>query len=378
MNLKEPTMKISWLLTAACLCAGASLAAAEKSEIPLREHADESPLILDTATQKQLGIATAVVEQHALEHEIRAPGEVKSNAYASALVSPRIPAQVVRRHAKLGDQVKPGQPLVTLSSIEVAEAQGALIVSERDWQRVKSLGAEAISAKRHTEAQVARDQARAKLHAYGVGDGEIATLLQRGSARANGEFTLTAAQAGRVTADDFVIGERIEPGRALFALNDESTVWVEAQLAPDASERVRVGTAARVEAHAQSLPGKVVQLSHRTVEGSRTTPVRIEVANPGDLLHAGEFVEAYVAGAGATAVLAIPTAAITQLQGQASVFRANDSGGFDIVPIAIGETRGELTVVEQGLATGQVIVVEGVYVLKGRLLKSQLGEGHAD
>ncbi|MET0225484.1 MAG: efflux RND transporter periplasmic adaptor subunit, partial [Dokdonella sp.] len=234
-------MKISWLIATALLCTGPGFAAGETKEDSVHAHADESPLVLDAATQKRLGVVTAVVEQHALEQEIRAPGEVKSNAYASALVSPRIPAQVVRRHAKLGDQVKAGQALVTLSSVEVAEAQGMLIVSERDWQRVKSLGAEAVSAKRHTEAQVARDQARAKLHAYGVGDGEIATLLRQGSARANGEFTLAAAQSGRITADDFVIGQRIEPGTPLFALTDESTVWVEAQLAPDASERVRAG-----------------------------------------------------------------------------------------------------------------------------------------
>ncbi|HEY0231605.1 MAG TPA: efflux RND transporter periplasmic adaptor subunit [Dokdonella sp.] len=370
-------MKISWLF-AALLCTPLCLAAAETKQSPAREHADESPLVLDAAAQKRLGIVTAVVEQHALEHEIRAPGEVKSNAYASALVSPRIPAQVVRRHARLGDQVKAGQALVSLSSVEVAEAQGVLIVSEREWQRVQSLGAEAVSAKRHTEAQVARDQARARLRAYGIGDGEIAALLKQGSARATGEFTLTAPQSGRVSADDFVIGERIEPGKPLFALNDESTVWVEAQLAPDAVERVRAGAAARVQAHGQSLPGKVVQLSHRTVEGSRTTPVRIEVANPGDLLHAGEFVEAYIASAGATTSLAIPSAAITQLQGQASVFKASAAGGFDIAPIAVGETRGGLTVVAQGLAAGEVIVVDGVYALKARLLKSQLGEGHAD
>jgi cobalt-zinc-cadmium efflux system membrane fusion protein len=35
-------------------------------------------------------------------------------------------------------------------------------------------------------------------------------------------------------------------------------------------------------------------------------------------------------------------------------------------------------VIKQGLAAGDVIVVQGAYVLKARLLKSQLGEGHAD
>ena len=377
MNFKYSVIKVAWPFAAALLCAHAAFGAEETKE-SAGDHAAESPLRLDAATQARLGIVTAPVRQRTLEHELRAPGEVKSNAYASAIVSPRIAVQVVRRHARLGDTVKAGQTLVTLSSVDVAEAQGALIVAERDWQRVKSLGAEAVSAKRHVEAQVARDQARAKLRAYGIGDGEIAALLTQGSVRANGEFALTAPQAGRITSDEFVVGERIEPGRPLFALSDESTIWVEAQLAPDAIEHVRPGTTARIVAHGQTLTGNVVQLSHRTVEGSRTTPVRIEVANPDDLLHAGEFVQALILSTETSSALAIPSAAITPLQGQPSVFRVDGSGGFDVVPIEVGATRGSFTVVEQGLAAGEVIVVEGVYALKARLLKSQLGDGHAD
>ena len=121
-----------------------------------------------------------------------------------------------------------------------------------------------------------------------------------------------------------------------------------------------------------------MQLSHRTVEGSRTAPVRIEVVNRDDLLHAGEFVEAHISSTATSPALAIPTPAITQLQGQSIVFRADGEGSFEIAPIAVGATRGDFTIVEQGVAEGETIVVEGVYALKARLLKSQLGDGHAD
>ena len=60
---------------------------------------------------------------------MRVPGEVVINAYRSARVTTRITAQVVARHVTLGNHVEPGQPLVTLSSVEMAEAQGMLIVA---------------------------------------------------------------------------------------------------------------------------------------------------------------------------------------------------------------------------------------------------------
>jgi cobalt-zinc-cadmium efflux system membrane fusion protein len=355
-----------------------ALAFAAEEKKPAAEHGEENPLVVDIATQKQLGIVTAPVLAQALTEELRAPGEVKANAYATTLVSPRVPAQIVRRHVKLGDTVKAGQPLVTLSSVEVAEAQGALIVAGRDWSRVKALGADAVSAKRYTESQVARDQAYAKLRAYGVSEGEITALTREGSNRATGEFALVAPQAGRITTDDFIAGERVEPGKVLFTLVDEARIWVEAQLAPDAAERVKAGTAVRVIAHDQTLTGAVTQLSHRTVEASRTTPIRIEVPNENDALHPGEFVETFIATRGTANVLGVPSDAIVQLQGQPTVFKAEANGRFEPTPIQAGETRGTLTVIKQGLAAGDVIVVQGAYVLKARLLKSQLGEGHGD
>ncbi|MCT7004827.1 efflux RND transporter periplasmic adaptor subunit, partial [Salmonella enterica subsp. enterica serovar Carrau] len=69
--------------------------------------------------------------------------------------------------------VKADQPLVVLSSVQVAETQGALIVAEQEWRRVSSLGPRAVSGRRYTEVQVQRDQARARLRAYGLSDGQI-------------------------------------------------------------------------------------------------------------------------------------------------------------------------------------------------------------
>ena len=53
--------------------------------------------------QRAAGIAIGTVAPRALNETLRIPGEVVINAYRSVLVTPRITAQVVARHAKLGD-----------------------------------------------------------------------------------------------------------------------------------------------------------------------------------------------------------------------------------------------------------------------------------
>ena len=148
-----------------------------------QEVAPADPLALDAKAIKDAGIVLDKVAARALTDELKAPGEVKADAYSTVLVSPRVESQVLARKARLGDVVKAGQPLVVLSSVQVAETQGALIVAEQDWQRIASLGPQAVSARRYNEAKVQRDQARAKLRAYGLSDGQIGRLAAQGLGR---------------------------------------------------------------------------------------------------------------------------------------------------------------------------------------------------
>ena len=335
------------------------------------EHADENgaPLSMTAAEQASAGLRVETLAPMRLGEVLQAPGEVVDNAYGVTLITPRVAALVVRRHAKLGDEVAVGAALVTLSSVEVAEAQGELRIAEQEWKRVAALGRDAVSGRRYTEAAVAVEQARAKARTYG--------LAPNASGPANGEFTLSAPHAGRLTEDDFVIGQRIEPGDTLFRLVDESTVWVDATLPAEIARRVVVGKDATVVAAGVSLRGRVVQSAHRTAEDTRNAHVRVEVPNEGDQLHAGDFVEVSLSTAGSDIdQLAVPTEAIVQLQGQTVVFRARTGEEFEPVPLKVGAVVADHTIVTDGVTAGDRVVVAGTYALKARLLKAQLGEGH--
>ncbi len=336
--------------------------------------AKSNALSLDAAAMRDAGIVLDRAATRALTDEIKAPGEVKADAYATVLVAPRVDSQVLARKVRLGDLVKAGQALLTLSSVEVAETQGALIVAEQDWQRIAALGAQAVSARRYNEARVQRDQARAKLRAYGLSDGQIGTLLRAGSARADGSYDLLAPSDGRIATDDFLVGERVAPGRTLFTLVKEDSVWIEAQLSPADAEQVVAGGAARVLAHGVELPGVVVQRSHLTDARTRTAPVRIAVKNRDDLLHPGELVEARLATAGSTQVLAVPAEAVVLLQNQPTVFVAAGEGRFEPMPVRTGATRDGWVEIQEGLAPGASYVRRGAFALKARLLRAQLGD----
>lgn len=353
---------------------GLTMLAAWVSPAMAQQSAADNPLALDAQAVQEADIVLAKATTRVLTDELKAPGEVKANAYATVLVSPRVESQVLARKAQLGDIVKAGDPLVVLSSAKVAATQSALIVAELDWRRISALGTKAVSARRYNEARAARDLARAKLRAYGLTEAQISTLLRKGSSAADGSFKLLAPVAGRITTDNFLVGERVEPGRTLFTLVEEDSVWVEAQLAPADAERVEAGASVRVLAHNTSLAGTVVQRSHQTNERTRTVPVRIKVDNRKDLLHPGELVEARLAIGGSSKVLAVPAKAIVLLQNQTTVFLAKGKGQFEPAPVVTGETRDGWTIITQGLKAGDTYVRKGAFALKARLLRSQLGE----
>lgn len=334
----------------------------------------DDPLLLDAAAQREAGIVISTLAPRTLAGELKAPGEVRADAYSTELVTPRVESLVLAREARLGEVVKAGSPLVRLSSVAVAETQGALIVAEAEWQRLKALGPQAVSGRRYAEAQVARDQARAKLRAYGVSDGQIAGMLRKGSAGADGSFALLAPVSGRITSDDFLVGERVEPGRTLFTLVQEGTVWVVAQVPPADAERARPGAAAKIDAHGQTVAGKVIGRAHQTDERTRTAPVRIAVDNRRDLLHPGELVTARIATGAGTAHAAVPADAVVLLRNQPTVFLDRGHGRFEPAPVRVGETRDGWTVIREGLAPGARYVSRGAFALKARLLRAEIGD----
>ena len=346
---------------------------ADQGEPQGGEEESAGSVKMDAAAMKAAGIRVQTLQPSALNEELRAPGEVVDSAYGTTLITPRVEALVVRRHARLGDEVRAGAPLATLASVEVSDAQAELRIAEQEWRRVSALGREAVAGRRITEAKVAVDRARAKAQAYG--------LPGTASGGVNGQFTLTAPHAGRITEDDFVVGERIEPGKPLFRLVDESIVWVDAKLPPETVSRIEQGSTATVVVGGERVTGKVLRSAHRTSDATRTASVRLEVPNKGDRLHGGDFVEVYFHASARNAdnqvatQLAIPTDALMQLEGETVVFRSSE-GALEPVPVRTGEVIGDRTVIREGLKAGDTVVVAGAFAVKSQMLKAQLGEGH--
>ena len=370
---------VTWLLAGLLgFAAPLSLQAAEDEHADHDAHEseqdeahDEGGVHLLPEQQEMAGVVVESLQPRDIVNELRAPGEIQLNAYATSRVVPRIAAQVLERQARLGDSIEKGQELVMLSSVEMAQAQGDLLVAEREWRRVSELGRDIVSEQRYTEAHIAREQARARVSAYGMTTDEIKQLVASSKAElANGQFQLLAPQDGTVIRDDFIVGELVEPGRILFEISDESVLWVEARLTPDEAAQIQVNARATMVIGDRQVEGRVTQVHHALDENTRTLGVRIEVPNADDRLHPGLFVEARIEGRSSERGLAVPNEAVLRSpDGDWQVFVEHEAGEFEPREVDVIRTTAGFTVIG-GVEPGTRVVTHGAFFLQSELAKS--------
>jgi len=335
-------------------------------------HEESGTVHLTPEQLKTAGIAVTRLVPGNVAGILTAPGEVMLNDYRTVKITPRIAAQIIERHARLGDIVEQDQPLVTLSSVEMAQAEGDLLVADREWRRVKSLGRKVVSEKRYTEARVSRDQASAKVHAYGMSHDEITTLLDaKNKIAADGTFSLIATLRGRVLMDDFVIGERVEPGRELMVIADESVMWVEARVRPADAARISSGNSATIKIGNRIFPAKVSQIHHTLDETTRTLAVRLDVENDDDHLHPGMFVNVRIQTNTVIQALSVPESAVLRSpDGDWQVLVQQDEPGeFKAVEIKL-EYVSDGKAVISGIEPGTPVVTQGAFFVQSELAKS--------
>lgn len=351
------------------------LAADDKNVIDSAEH-DEAGVV--KLTEEQMKIAGIIVEPlqlQTIQSVVNAPGEIAFNTYKTVAITPRITAQLIKRHVVLGEAVKKGQVIATLSSVEMAEAQGDALVTFQEWQRVKKLGKKVVAERRYIDAQAKWELAKAKAIAYGMTQAQINSLIENNNlSGANGRFELIALIDGTILKEDFIIGQQIEPGQELNVITDESSLWVMANVAPAMANKVSVGNKASVQWEGQYFPAVVSQIYHDLDEVTRTSRVRLSVENKKDTLHAGLFVETSIEIVDTTqkgTALFVPEAAVMRSpDGDWQVFvEQSEAGEFKAVEITLLDIRNGQAIIE-GLDIGTPTVTAGAFFVQSELAKS--------
>lgn len=319
----------------------------------------------------------------------QATGVVQPNAYRETPVMSLVGGIVRQISPELGQNVRKGQTVAVVSSNDLAEAQSRYLTALADLdehhkhhartEKLVAIGAAsreelemAATKLRTDEAEVAN--IRQRLILLGLSPGRVSAL--RSSSQVNSEVSLPSPVSGTVTSRTVNPGEVIEANKELLRVTDLASVWVVGQVYEKDLGRIRVGSGASITSDA--YPGRVFRghvsyVDPRLDPATRTAQVRIELANPGQALKLGMYVNvafATVGGLESTTPM-IPVTAVQNINNQQVVFvTTNGSNVFVMRPVLLGpESNGSYPVLE-GLNVGDRIVTEGSLMLRAEWLKS--------
>ncbi len=355
---------------AAALAPGESL----KLRLPSGASADKAGVTLETGSPA------------AAAPGVRAACRVAYNQAQLARIAPLAGGIVAEVCADLGDEVAAGQPLVRLTSPELAEALRVYREAEarRDlaasaYQREKSLHERGISSGRDFQ-EAAAEQRRAQAAAEAARQGLV--LLGFDEHNGEGALTLRAPFAGTIIERNAVAGEAVERGAALFTVADLSSMWIELSLPQTLMYAVRVGDT--VQARFEALPGEPIEarvdwVAPSLEEDSRTLRARAVAANAAGLLKQGMYGEISTgAGAAGQTALQLPSDAVHYYDGLPFVFVRVEDDLFDVRRVVAGASRDSRIEILDGLRADDRVVTGRSHVLKSEFLKSRLGAGCVD
>lgn len=297
---------------------------------------------------------------------ISAPGRVDFRAKAISSAGTVVAGRVSDVNVQIGDRVKTGQNLATLSSVEAAQmrsefnrAKAELARSEdrlRRQQEMQRTGVgleveriEAETQLHQSRADFQRSQDDLRLLGDGVGEKVI----------------IHAPMDGTVLRAHASVGAAVEPGAALFDLGEPSALWVVANVFEKDLALVEKGAEASIEISSLPKPikGHVVALGAEIDPATRRAAVFIAPDAPNASLRPGMFARVSIQAAGPKHIV-LPTSAVLVKDGkQTIVYVETGDNLFEPRPVLVGQARDGFTPVIQGLSGGERVVVSGGLLL---------------
>jgi Cu(I)/Ag(I) efflux system membrane fusion protein len=351
--------------------------------IPVYEgEADDEPatansIKISTEKVQKLGVRTEAAELRTLDKQVRAAGRIEIDERRSFAISPKFEGYVERLHVNVtGQPVAKGQPLFEVYSPELVSAQREYTIAAQGVEALKDAGSEARSG-----MQQLAESSLLRLRNWDISDEQIRALAKSGSTKRT--LTFRSPVAGVVTEKKALQGMRFMPGDALYQVADLSSVWVVADVFEQDIAQVRTGAMAKVRINAypdKVFEGRVTYVYPTLNPETRTVPVRVELANPGQLLKPAMFAQVEVpVGGDKGQVVTVPTSAVIDSGTRQIVLIAHGEGRFEPRDVKLGGRSESHIEVMDGVKAGEKVVVAANFLIDAESnLKAAVGGfGHS-
>ena len=358
--------------------------AAKKNEVvdPLRINASQS--LLDRLT-------VGMPDRRKVAESFEVAGRVEADATRLARVGSPVRGRITDLLALEGERVHRGQPIASLYSTELSDAQFAFIkaVSQQQlMERSASRGQQLLDADVIGSAELQRRQAetlqastevaalRQQLQALGMSDAAVKQL--ESTRKLNSQYQVLASIDGTVLERSVTVGQIVQPAEISYLIADLSRVWIVADVPEQAAGNLLIGK--RVEAEVAAFPGEKIQgklsfVSSTVSPETRTVRVRMTLAN-----NRGRYKPAMLVSVRWEGPLldrrTIPVTADVREGEHDNVFVQVAPRVFALHQVTLGPEMNDRRVLLAGVEEGEQVVLDGAFHLNTQRKKIAMGGGN--
>ena len=300
---------------------------------------------------------------------IAASGSVESER--TAQISTRIMGYITKIHVKIGDPVKQGQVLVTISDqdIRAKKAQAvaatnssgaALKVAEKDYQRFTTLySQQSASAKELENITLQYEAAKAKGEAAQQMLNEVNAMLA---------YTrIVAPFSGTVTRKMADEGSMANPGMPILTVEQNGKLQVSASIPESEIGRATIGDPVQIDIKSvqKRFQGKIEQISRSSQFSGGQYEVKISIPEQEtSLLLAGMYVTIFIPlrnqaepSSKATSVW-VPAGSLEKREQLTGLYTIQDDKTVALRWVRTGKTTGDRVEIISGLSENEIFVVK--------------------
>ena len=299
--------------------------------------------------------------------EVVTTGVVGPDVTRSVAVNALGSGRVVSILAKLGDDVRKGQPLLVISSADAGSALSDYkkfkldaALADKQAQRAQVLYEHGTIAKKDLEtAEESAQKARVDLQ---TSESRV-RLMGASVTTPGGVIELRSPISGTIIEQNVTQAASVKsPDNSpnLFTIADLSQVWVMCDVYENDLGRVHLGSLARVQLKAfpdRVFEGRVGDISKVLDPATRTAHVRVALANPTGIMRQGMFASVTLTSVVRLSRLVVPATAVFRLHDADWVFLKRDVRSFRRVHVEAGSSLpGGLEIVSGPIAERDLVV----------------------
>lgn len=376
---------VAVILTVALLESGHSRGQAPGNNPAPETAAKPAPAeaAVDLSPSQLNAIKIAPVGTYQFPVEEEAVGSIDYDEDLSVQVFPDYQGTIIEVLGQLGAEVHKDQPLYTIKSPDLIQAESNLIaaaatyvLTNKELQRVQSLSGIAEREKEQATsdeqtAEGALKAARDAVRVFGKTDAETDEMIA--SRKIDPALVVRSPISGKITAKNAQPGWLVQPGNlpAPFSVADVTLKWMLANVVESEIPLFQLGQPVQVRVISypdRVFTGKVSKIYENVDPDTHRVTIRSEIADPNDELHPGMLANFVIRVRGPVESTALPAnGVVRESDGTMTAWVTTDRHHFVQRVIKTGLRKDDEVQILEGLQRGELAVTDGAVFLSNLL-----------